>query len=302
MNQPLIFDIKRYAINDGPGIRITIFFKGCPLSCTWCHNPESISPGIQKLYTASKCIGAEECIKACDQNALILTKNGIVTDPERCSLCGACADACPTKAIEMSGKAESIDDLLNIIKREQIYFDNSGGGVTFSGGEPLMHHRFLIKLLDACGKEGIHRTVDTCGYITSEILLKVAKRTDHFLYDLKLMDPEKHKIYTGVSNKRILENLTLLAKTDASINIRIPLIMGINADDENLKKSAEFIRSLPGEEKTVNLLPHHNIAQKKYDKLGQIMNFERMREPTKSEQKHALSIFESYGLSAEIGG
>ncbi len=302
MKQALIFDVKRYAINDGPGIRVTIFFKGCPLSCSWCHNPESISPKVQKLYSASKCIGATECIKVCDQNALTLTKEGIVTDPDRCNLCGACADACPTKAIEMSGTAKSIEDILNIITKERIHFDNSGGGVTFSGGEPLMHHKFLIELLDACGEEGIHRTVDTSGYASAEILLEVAKRTDHFLYDLKLMDSEKHKQYTGVSNKRILSNLVLLAETGASINIRIPLIKGVNTDDENIERSAKFISALPGDKKPINLLPYHDIARKKYEKLGKEMNLHGMSEPTNIEQEHVISIFDSYGLPVVIGG
>ena len=302
MKPALIFDVKRYAINDGPGIRVTIFFKGCPLSCRWCHNPESISPDVQKLYTASKCIGATECIKVCDQNALTLTKDGIVTDPDRCNLCGACADACPTRAIEMSGKPESIEDLLKIIKNERLLFDTSGGGVTFSGGEPLMHHKFLIALLDACGAEGIHRTVDTTGYASPDILLAVASRTDHFLYDIKLMDSKKHKEYTGVANEKILSNLKLLAATGASINIRIPLISGVNADDDNIHKTAEFILSLAGDKKQVNLLPHHNIAQKKYEKLGKTVDLSGMSEPTSQEQDHVLSLFASYGIPAIIGG
>ena len=302
MKPALIFDVKRYAINDGPGIRLTIFFKGCSLSCRWCHNPESISPNMQKLYTASKCIGATECIKICDQNALRLTEDGIVTDHDRCNLCGACADACPTKAIEMSGKSESIEDILKIIKNERILFDTSGGGVTFSGGEPLMHHKFLIALLDACGAEGIHRTIDTTGYTSSEILLDVAKRTDHFLFDIKLMDSKKHKEHTGVYNEKILSNLKLLAATGASINIRIPLISGVNADADNIQKTAEFILSLPGDNKNVNLLLHHNIAQKKYEKLGKTIDLSGMSEPTKEEQDHALSIFDSYGITAIIGG
>jgi pyruvate formate lyase activating enzyme len=302
MKQPLIFDIKRYSINDGPGIRVTIFFKGCPLSCKWCHNPESISPKVEKLYTASKCIGATECIKVCAQNALTLTKEGVVTDSQRCNLCGDCADVCPTKAIEMSGRFETIEGILRIINKERILFDRSGGGVTFSGGEPLMHHKFLIELLDACGVEEIHRTVDTTGYISAEILLEVAKRTDHFLYDLKLMDSEKHKYFTGVSNEKILNNLRLLAGTGASINIRIPLIKGVNSDDSNIHDTAVFIRSLPGDKKNVNLLPYHNIAKKKYEKMGKVIEFDGMSEPTNKEKDHVLSIFESYGIRAIVGG
>jgi pyruvate formate lyase activating enzyme len=302
MKTPLIFDTKRYSINDGPGIRLTIFFKGCPLSCLWCHNPEGMSPKIQKLYSASKCIGAVECINICDQDALTLTKNGIVTDPYLCNLCGDCARVCPTKAIEMSGELQSAEDIMKLINKERFIFDGSGGGVTFSGGEPLMHHKFLINLLELCGKEGIHRTVDTSGYAPAKILLDVAQQTDHFLYDLKLMDSKKHKTYTGVPNERILSNLKLLAESGASINIRIPLINGINTDNDNIQKTAEFIQSLAGERKKVNLLPFHNIAQKKYEKLAQPFNVNGMNEPTNEQQEHILSIFKSYGLSAEIGG
>jgi pyruvate formate lyase activating enzyme len=302
MKPVLIFDVKRYAINDGPGIRATIFFKGCPLSCKWCHNPESISPSVQKLYTSSKCIGARECIKVCDQRALTLTREGIITDPERCNLCGACADACPSKAIEMSGEPYSIEDILKIINKERVMFDHSGGGVTFSGGEPLMHYKFLIELLDACGQEGIHRTVDTSGYTSTDILLEVAKRTDHFLFDIKLMDAAKHKHFTGVSNKLILKNLRTLAATGASINIRVPFIKGVNSDEDNIRKTAEFISSLAGDKKSVNLLPYHNIAQKKYEKLGMGYDLNYMREPSREEQEHALSIFQSFGIEAIIGG
>jgi pyruvate formate lyase activating enzyme len=299
---PLIFDIKRYAINDGPGIRITIFLKGCPLSCKWCHNPESQSPEVQKFYTASKCIGAQDCIEICPNNALTLTPNGIVTNYETCKLCGKCAEVCPTKAIEMSGKMYDIDELLKIIEREQVHIDQSGGGVTISGGEPLMHADFLIKLLDACGQKNLHRTVDTSGFADTKTLLEVAKRTELFLYDLKLMDSDKHKKWTGVGNRLILKNLKHLAKTEANINIRIPLIKNVNSDEICLEKMANFISELPGETLIVNLLPYHNIAANKYNKLGKNYNEMEMAEPSDKEQSQAIKIFEKYGIEVEVGG
>ncbi len=268
MNPSLIFDIKRYAINDGPGIRITIFFKGCPLSCKWCHNPESISKDVQKLYTESKCIGSKECVKICEKKALILTPNGIVTDIDACNLCGKCAEVCPTKAIEMSGELMSVENIMKLIKSETLLMDQSDGGVTFSGGEPLMHSDFLIKLLEECGKEGIHRCIDTSGFANTKLLMEIAGKAEHFLYDLKMMDSEKHKKYTGVPNEKILENLKLLAETDVDINIRIPLIKGVNDDEENMQQSVAFIASLTGKKKLVNILPFHNIASKKYKKLA----------------------------------
>jgi len=302
MQQALIFDIKPYAINDGPGIRITIFLKGCPLSCDWCHNPESQAPGVQKMYTNSKCIGCGECVKACVQHACTFTPNGIVTDPDACILCGKCAEVCPTKATEMSGELLTVDEIMEKIEKERAFFDQSKGGVTFSGGEPLMYSDFLISLLDACGEKGIHRVVDTTGFAKTSTLLEVAKRTDHFLYDLKMMDDVKHKKYTGVSNKIILENLNILAETGASINIRIPLIKGVNDDDKNIEQTAAFVKALAGEKKIINLLPYHKIASAKYKKLGMEFDSKGMAEPTEEMQKQIVRKFEAHGLKVVIGG
>ncbi len=302
MSYPLIFDIKRYAINDGPGIRITIFLKGCPLSCKWCHNPESQSPEVQRFYTASKCIGSQDCIEVCPNDALTLTKNGIISDYELCKLCGKCADACPTKAIEMVGKLYEVDELMKIIEREKVHIEQSGGGVTFSGGEPLIYPDFLIEILDACGKKNLNRTVDTSGFADTKTLLKVAKHTDLFLYDLKLMDSENHKKWTGVGNQLILENLKVLVETGANINIRIPLIKNVNADKKELTEMAKFISELPGKTPVVNLLAYHNIAANKYNKLGQNYNELEMAEPSEKEQNQAVEIFGHFGIDVEIGG
>ena len=175
MPSGLVFNVQRFSLHDGPGLRSTVFMKGCPLSCGWCHNPESQSPEVQKLYTASKCIGAQDCIELCPENALTLTTDGIVTDNEKCTLCGKCAEACPSKAIEMSGKLYGVEDLMRIIERERVHIEHSNGGVTFSGGEPLMYPGFLIEMLKACGEKGLHRAVDTCGFASPETLLEVAK-------------------------------------------------------------------------------------------------------------------------------
>ncbi len=298
----LIFDIKRYAINDGPGIRITIFLKGCALSCHWCHNPESISPNVQKMYSGSKCIGCGECVIACPRDACALTPDGIVTDVDLCQLCGACAEVCPTRATEMSGQLATVDDIMETIEKETIFFDQSSGGVTFSGGEPLYHPEFLIELLDACGEREIHRTLDTTGFARTDILLDVARRTDHFLYDVKLMDSERHRRHTGVDNALILRNLKVLAETGASISIRVPLIRGVNDDDENIEQTAIFVASLPGEKRTVNLLPYHNIAAKKYEKLGQAHSLDGMSEPDEQSQRRVIAIFQRHGVVAKIGG
>jgi pyruvate formate lyase activating enzyme len=297
-----IFDVKRYAINDGPGIRMTVFLKGCPLSCAWCHNPESVSPRVQKLFSASKCLGCRTCVEACTRDAIALADDGIVTDAELCELCGECAEVCPSQATEMSGEWVTVDALMKQIDREVIFFDQSGGGITVSGGEPLMQPEFLTELLDACGKRGIHRTLDTSGFAKQKVLLDVTRRTDYFLYDLKMMDSARHKEHCGTSNEVILENLIALAETGASINIRVPLLVGVNDDDENIVQTAEFVAGLAGEKKQVNLLLYHNIAKKKYEKLGQVFDEGEMGEPSPESVERIAAIFDSYGLPVVVGG
>ena len=302
MQQPLIFDIKRYAINDGPGIRITIFFKGCPLSCVWCHNPESISPQPQKMFTPAKCIGCGECVRACPNHACELTSAGIVTASQRCDLSGKCAEICPTLATEISGETRTIPELLEIIEKERPLFDQSDGGVTFSGGEPLLYPEYLKSILEQCGQRQIHRTVDTCGLVKTATLLEIAKEVDLFLYDLKLMDASQHKEYTGSSNAQILTNLKALAATGAKIQIRIPLIKGVNSDIENLVATARFVSQLAGEKKGVNLLPYHDIATHKYLKLGGHYLADSLSEPDATDLQRAIECFSAHGLKAIIGG
>jgi len=301
-NQPFIFDIKRYAINDGPGIRIVIFLKGCNLNCAWCHNPESISTETERMYAPAKCIQCGTCVMACPEKAITLTSDGIITDTDLCQMNGCCAEVCPTKAIEISGKSMSVAEIMNEIEKERVFFDQSGGGVTFSGGEPLQQSGFLIELLDECGKRGIHRAVDTAGLANTEIILDIARRTDLFLYDLKMMDSEKHREWVGVPNEKILENLKAVAATGVKIIIRIPLVGGVNDDAENMIATARFVAELSGEKKEVNLLLYHKIAQTKYQKLGRPEEFQLLEEPTRKAQQQAIAIFQKFGIKASIGG
>jgi pyruvate formate lyase activating enzyme len=302
LQQPLFFDIKRYSINDGPGIRLTIFFKGCPLSCRWCHNPESISARAQKLYTASKCIGCAECVKACPRQACRLSSAGIQTDPALCDACGACAEICPSRATEISGQVYRKDELMEIIEKEVPFFDQSGGGVTFSGGEPLMHAPFLLELLYACGERHIHRAVDTSGYGKTSELLKIAEQTELFLFDLKLMDSQRHRALTGVDNSLIIENLKALAASGAQIEIRVPLIAGLNDDRQNLEQLAAFVAELPGTAPRINFLPFHNVAENKYRKLGQDYDTSGMTAPGERAFQQAAEICTAHGLDASVGG
>jgi pyruvate formate lyase activating enzyme len=301
MSAPNIFDIKRYAINDGPGIRIVIFLKGCNLNCVWCHNPEGISAGQERMYAQAKCIKCGTCVATCPDQAITLTSEGIETDSAVCNLTGLCATVCPTTAIEMLGKQMSVEEIMAEIEKERVFFEQSGGGVTFSGGEPLLHAGFLVRLLEECGKKGVHRAVDTAGFVSTEILREVSRHTDLFLYDLKMMDPERHRKWTGVPNEKILENLQMLAAAGANIIIRIPLIGGVNDDPENIDETARFIASLSGEKREVNLLPYHKIAQSKYKKLGRPDDFLRLNDPGKEAIEMAVRIFNEYGIKAIIG-
>lgn len=300
----LIFDIKRYAINDGPGIRTTVFMKGCPLSCVWCHNPEGVSSRKQKLYTKKKCIGCRTCVENCPQKALALTPEGIVTDNALCHLCGKCAEGCPALAMEISGTEYSVDYLMKEIEKETVFMDRSEGGVTFCGGEPLLHPDMLLELLHRCGDLGIHRAVDTTLFAGEEIVKEVMQHSELFLVDLKHMDTVKHKLYCGVSNELILSNLRMVAEVGHAFHIRIPLIEGVNADEENITRSAAFLSSLPWPHRTVNLLLYHDIGKNKHEKLGTVYNpvHYPMATPSEETVERCKAIFSMYNINVIIGG
>lgn len=300
----LIFDIKRYAINDGPGIRTTIFLKGCPLRCVWCHNPEGWTAQPQKLYKKTKCIGCRSCVEICPQQALELTPDGIRPTANPCILCGKCTEECPTTALEMCGKAWPMEALMAEIEKERAIMEDSGGGVTLCGGEPLMHPDYTLAILQELGRRGFHRTVDTTLYASQETVKKVAEACELFLVDLKLMDTAKHRLYTGVPNEAILQNIRYIAEAGKDFFIRIPLIEGVNADDGNMEATAAFLDTLPWQRRTVNLLPYHDVGKDKHRRMWSRYNTQgfQMAEPSEETLEHCKTLLETHGLHVIIGG
>ena len=299
----LVFDIKRYAIHDGPGIRTTVFLKGCPLRCLWCHNPESWSVQRQRLYKSTKCIGCGECVNACPNGALRLTPAGIVPTSAPCLACGRCAGVCPAAAMEICGQEYSVEALAAEVEKERSMMEGSGGGVTVSGGEPLLHPDFLQAFLEETGRRGFHRAVDTTLYAAPETVRMAAARCELLLVDLKAMDPAVHRHYTGVDNARILENIALVASLGTPYRIRIPLIEEVNASRENIAATVQFLRSLPAAPLLVELLPYHDIGKGKHQRLWSRYNpgGEPLSTPSAAEQQRVIAQFSQAGLECRVG-
>ncbi len=278
-----------------------MFFKGCPLSCWWCHNPESISREPHVSLRQNRCIRCGACIEICPNHAIAFSDGVAATDPSLCGLCLKCAQACCADAREIVGRSVTVDEVMAEIKKDIVFYDESGGGVTFSGGEPLMQPAFLLGLLEACGQLGIHRAVDTSGYAGREILLKVAEKTDLFLYDLKHMDPEIHKTYTGVGNEVILENLRRLAASGATICVRLPLIPGVNDDRSNVENTGAFLARLNHVDR-VDILPYHEAMRGKYQRFGWVYRLGELPPPAPLHLQGIAALLASFGLRVIIGG
>ncbi len=299
VENPIFFDIKRYALHDGPNIRTTIFFKGCPLRCFWCHNPEGIHDDLEIVTVQDKCIGCRECLEGCPESALSWQSETIERDIDRCSLSLNCVEICPSLAQEAIGWRSGIEEIIKEIDKDRPFYDLSGGGVTFSGGEPLHQAQHLINLLKRCGQLEIHRSVDTSGYAETSTVLEVAPHTDLFLYDLKLMDAALHKEYTGVDNTLIVANLKKLDEIGAVVRIRLPLIKTINDSVENIESTARFLAEL-NHINDVDLLVYHDLAGAKYKKLARADITDRGYTPEPEIVDRTQQILEKYGLSVHL--
>jgi pyruvate formate lyase activating enzyme len=263
----IIFNIKRYSIHDGPGIRVTFFLKGCPLSCLWCHNPEGISADAEEIIQVNR-VGEKEFSKK-----------------------------------EIAGKQLTIPEMMTIVEKERVFIEKSGGGVTFSGGEPLMQTDFLLDALNACRENGFHTAVDTSGFTTSENLKKIIPLTNLFLFDLKHLDPRKHLQYTGVSNEIILRNLGTILSSDTEIMIRIPVIPGINDDPSHLAAMIGYLTSIRTSGiKMINLLPYHKSGLSKYKKFGRENMMGPVEQPSSERMKEISKLFTETGIKIKIGG
>lgn len=291
----IIFEIKRFAVHDGDGIRTTVFLKGCPLQCVWCHNPEGILSKPQLAYLQHKCILCGECVATCPNGAHAIVDGKHVFYRNQCTTCGKCEEACLGNAITLYGKEYSVDELLPILLKDKDYYDHTGGGVTLSGGECLLYPDFCKELLKKLKEHGVNTAVDTCGFVTRESLDKVIPYTDAFLYDVKAFDTKSHQKCTGHGNETILENLLYLDKKGCKIEIRIPFVPKYNDDEiENIASMLSGLQNIVA----VRLLPYHNYAGNKYQSLDQA-NTLPLHLPSKEELSKAIEILKSFGLNVK---
>lgn len=323
MNKLYIINIQKFSVHDGPGIRTTVFFKGCPLRCAWCHNPESQSYKKELLFDREKCSGCGYCVKGCTEDAIVMSKhihsdNGshfsmdltkeklscvAHTDSKKCILCGSCTDYCIENNRKIAGKQYEIEELVKILLQDKIFYDQSDGGVTLSGGEVMTQDmNYIEALCMALKKEDIQIAVDTCGYAPKENFARILPYINVFLYDIKALDDETHKTCTGRSNELILSNLEYLVCQKANINVRIPVIQSVNDDEKSITNLIEYIKNHVGNV-DINLLPYHNIGSSKYDKLGKAYPAQGFKVPSQIKMEHIKDLFRQNGFSnVKIGG
>ncbi|WP_107689603.1 glycyl-radical enzyme activating protein [Coprothermobacter proteolyticus] len=301
--QGTVFDVQRFAVHDGPGIRTLVFLKGCPLSCWWCQNPEGISPIPELMHFEFRCMRCGTCQEVCPQHALELTQGGVVIDRTQCTRCGVCAHYCPTTAWQMVGFTLSVKELMQELEKDRLYYDQSGGGVTFTGGEPFMQAHFLQHALKACKELRIHTAVETSGFVPKDIFSQLAPLIDVFLYDQKLADSQQHAYFTGVPNELIKENLKALAGSGraSDVIIRIPLIPGITDAHRNIEGLISFLKNDIGSVRRVDLLPFHDVGEK-YVRLGKPYRMPTHESPDADHVEHIKALFENSGFTVKVGG
>jgi len=292
------FDIQRFSIHDGPGIRTTVFLKGCPLACPWCHNPESQARSVELRIVESRCIACGSCGPACPEG---LAGGPTLPDPTSCLQCGACAEACPTGARQQVGRSYTVQEVLDAVDRDRPFYEGAGGGVTFSGGEPLMQAPFLLACLAEARRRDLHTAVDTSGFASRETMLDVAALTDLFLYDLKVLDPRRHRQLTGVPLAPILRNLETLDDAGARIWLRVPVVPGYTDDRANLEALGTFAAHLR-HTRRLHLLPFHRLGGDKYSRLGRHDGLEHVQPPSAAAVDAQADFLRSFGLDVHIGG
>ena len=302
---PYIFNIQKFSTHDGDGVRTTIFFKGCPLRCMWCHNPESQHYYKELIFHHHKCTAGGRCVAKCKQGANSIVDGKIVFDRSKCTACGVCTDWCITEARELAGKEYTVDALVKEAMKDKIFYEQSGGGVTLSGGEVMasQHMDYVEEVCRKLHENGVSVFIDTSGYTDYENLKRILPYVDVFLYDIKVMDPEDHKKYIGVDNSLILENLKKLSDEGAGLYIRLPIIQQVNATDEHIESVIHFLKENNIHARQVNLLPYHDIGKGKYASLDMEYHDDEMSVPVSELMEHFKSMFEEQGFNkVNIGG
>lgn len=303
MEIPYVTNIQKYSIHDGDGIRTTIFFKGCPLKCSWCHNPETQTYEKELMYDSEKCTCCQECLKICPQKAVTFKEGFILTDKELCNACGKCSDYCLQNVRDITGKKYSLAELVDEAVKDQLFYEESGGGVTLSGGEVMsMDKEYIEKLVKELYMRGISVNIDTCGFASYENFKNILPYIDVFLYDLKLMNNELHKKYTGADNNLILENLQRLYEDGAKIYIRMPIIEGVNAEEQHIKAIITYLTVNNIKPIKINLLPYHNTGKSKYYKLQKIYDGENLLVPADDKLQKYVALFNKAGFQNVIIG
>lgn len=293
-----VFEIKRFAVHDGPGVRTTLFLKGCSLRCRWCHNPESVSSEPQLAYFAHKCLNCGECLDACPGKAHALTDGRHHFDRSKCAACGACGKVCLGGALRLFGRTLTVEEAVELTLEDRAFYE-TGGGVTLSGGEPLRQAEFCHELLSALKREHVHTAVDTCGFVNWGAFEKVLPVTDMFLFDIKHGDSAEHQKLTGQGNEVVLENLKRLSECGARIEARMPLVPGCNDFDENIHGTGALLGKLNVEK--VKVLPYHSMARGKYAALGMEDTMPRVDPPTDEALRHVVEILRGHGVNAVSG-